>query len=313
MGTEVYRGIKGVDTSTSMFIDNPRRALEATNAVNRGKAPEEWMRIEMYAIRPNILDLVSDALKDPKYPPIPKGVTVEKIRKWQEEEFPNTYIERIHLPFGYNTADLWVRALGDLKHPRHFLWMEAMGAATNGYAIRLAKDLQDLQDKPVGISAHTNIIEGFAQEGKLSDIKNEVAFVLAESTVRSKTSVEMNQIDLYDPVAVAQLTKKYKLDGMVFGLDHAREQGVDIEQTITNGDVRKALHSIHLGERHHDLVAIGNEEFANFFAKAAKTEFHHPVRATLDYDPRKVKRMSYPEQLKLLTDTTAWIMSFQSQ
>lgn len=164
MTPEVFKGIKGVDISTSMFIHDPRRAFEVTNAVNIGKSKEEWVGIEMYPIRSRIIrDLLSDLVKEnPKYPPVPEGVTVEKIRLWQKE-LQNTYVARIHLPFAYDIADLWTRALGDLKHPRHFLWMEAMGAATNGYAIKLAQDLQDLQDKPVGITAHTNIIEGLAR------------------------------------------------------------------------------------------------------------------------------------------------------
>src|SRR5947207_1413432 len=99
MSQEIHKGIQGVDTSTAMFIHNPKLAFEATDKINQGKPREAWMGIEMYPIRGQgihgIREMLTPLTRENSAFPLPAGVSTEKIREWQKE-FPNTYVTRIH-------------------------------------------------------------------------------------------------------------------------------------------------------------------------------------------------------------------------
>lgn len=312
MNKEVYTGVNKVDITIAGFLGNPKRAFEITNELNKDKPEEEWMMIEIYPILDkNLLRILSGlANKIKGLPPVPSGITIEQVHQWREE-LPNTRIIRVHLPFAYNKTDLWFRALGDLKNPRHFLWMYALGAAINKKGIELAQKLEELQDRKVGISAHTNIIKGFSRDGKLEEVKSAVSgSILVESSGRAKSSIIKDMSHFFDPVMVATIAEEYGLDGILFGVDHAVTEEVDLEEAIEKPIVKRTIQAMHISGPHHDLIGIGDERLINFLHALGKVEFPHDVRAAIDYDPRKIKKQDASVQLETIKYARDFILNY---
>lgn len=315
MNKERYTGVSKVDITTAGFIGNPKRAFEITNELNKGKPEAEWMEIEIYPILDKNLLRRLGGLTDKArgLPPVPRGITVEQVCQWRKEH-PNTKIIRVHLPFAYDVPDLWHRALGDLKNPRHFLWMYALGAAENEKGIELAGKLEELQDREVGISAHTNIIKGFSRDGKLEEIKSAVSGpILAESSGRAKSSIIKDMRQFCDPAVVASIAEECGLDGILFGVDHAVAEGVDLEEVIQNPIVIRTIRAMHISEEHHDLIGIGNERLIRFLGALGAIEFPHDVRAAIDYDPRKIKKLDVSSQMEIIREARDFILNQQNK
>ena len=315
MSREVYTGVRGIDITTAGFIYNPKRAFEITNELNRNQPEDKWMEIEIYPILDKkplaLLNFLTKRVK--RLPPTPEGVTVEQVFAWQKE-LPKTKVIRVHLPFAYDVPDLWYRALGDLKNPRHFLWMYALGAAVNKKGIELAQKLEELQDRKVEISAHTNIIKGFSRDGKLEEVKSAVSgSILVESSGRAKSSIIKDNRQFCDPVIVASIAEEYGLDGILFGVDHAVTEEVDLEEAIENPIVKRTIQAMHMSGPHHDLIGVGDEKLTDFLRLVGEIEFeHHNVRAALDLDPRKLKMLSPKAQLEQIRHSRDWILEQQN-
>ncbi|MEK7534517.1 MAG: hypothetical protein AAB600_04225 [Patescibacteria group bacterium] len=315
MSKEVYTGVRGIDVTTAGFIHDPKRAFEITNELNNNQPKDKWMEIEVYPILDKkplaLLNVFTKRVK--RLPPTPEGVTVKQIFAWQKE-LPNTKVIRVHLPFAYDVPDLWCRALGDLKNPRHFLWMYALGAAVNKKGIELAQKLEELQDREVGISAHTNIIKGFSRDGKLEEVKSTVSgSILVESSGRAKSSIIKDMRYFCDPAMVASIAEKFNLDGILFGVDHAITEGVDVEAAIENPIVKRTIQAMHISGPHHDLIGVGDERLINFLRILGEIEFPHDVRVAIDYDPRKIKKQSTSVQLETVRYARDFILNHQNK
>ncbi len=317
---ETYLGIQGVDLTTAMHLFRPQDTFALADRLNGGKPRDQWTQIEIYPTIGRVLfEPVRNAAKAIGLQlPMTPSVTEKDVRKWQKE-YPNTKVARVHLPFSYNLAELWHRPFFGEKGLKdkiyQIAWIMYFGAATNLRGLELAKTLEDQQ---VGVNAHTNVLEGFAKDGKLNEIKQTIPFVLAENERRYKSPILGDKKAMYDPaVIVDRIVKRYGLNGLVLGVDHGFGQGLDMTDTLVKDSVRKQIRAMHLAKTNpgaqHVIIAIGDKQFEEFLRKAAVTPFTTPVRAALDYGPETMKGKSGEAQLKLVRDTIDWIMATQNK
>lgn len=306
-----HEGIHGVDISSAGFMHNPERLFAVTNAVNEKEAKEKHMHIELYPFTDGIVNSVARAFPHLR---LPVGLNSDTLYEFKKK-YPHAQVARVHLPFAYNNKDWLTRAFSDIKKPpaffRHFLWRASLGVAKDN-GISLAAQIQNMQDSEVMVSGHANVIAGFAQDNTLMDFKNAVSGVLVESAGKEKTAIPMDSGKLYDPRLTAEMVTQYDLAGLVFGIDHALENGDDVSALLKNADVRQTTHNIHLAGPHHDIVTIGDERFTTILQQIAMTSFAHPLRTTLDYNPHTMPQ-STQEQVTLLKNTRDWIFSTQTR
>lgn len=311
-------GIQGVDLTTAGHLFNPEVTFWLANELNRGKPQKEWTQIEVYPTldrKPLALARIISERFGLELP-IPPGVTEEKIRTWQGK-YPNTKVSRVHLPFSYNVYELWHRFLvgerenGVKQQVFQLLWIVYFGAAVNRKGIELAKSLSDQE---AGIIAHPNVVEGFAKDGKLEGVKRGIAFVLTENERNYSSPILRDRRAIYDPaVVVKNIVERYALDGLVLGVEHGFQEGLDMEGIIGNDSVREHTRAMHLAGPHHDVIAVSGINYKRFLERVAKTPFKHSVRAALDYSPFVFLHLSLSEQFELVRDTVDWILRTQKE
>lgn len=322
MEKKAYTGIQGVDITTAGHLFNPQKTFALANEFNRGNPPESWMKIEVYPtvdrLPLRLLRRFFDRVGLPQL--TPPGISEKDVREWQRE-YPNTRVSRVHLPFSYNPLEAWWRVsiaelgngLSGLKeHGFHFAWMMFLGTAVNQKGLDLARALQDQQ---VGITAHPNIIEGFAKDNHLDDLKKGVAFVLAENERPYDSPILRDRKAIYDPLTVIdRIVKKYGLDGFLLGIDHEYQGRFDKTELLSREAIREQTQALHLGSgSHHDVLGFGDEKMQRFFEELGRTPFQHPVRAALDYNPLIFGRMSPGQQLQSVREAIAWINNSQGK
>lgn len=319
--SEAQEGIQGVDITTAGHLFNPKDTFALTEELNKGKNPDDWAQIEVYpTLEHKPLALIRALSKRFGLElPIPPGVTEQQIRDWQKE-YSHTKVARVHVPFSYNRHELFQRATpfiggerdNGLKQTAYqILWMFYFGAATNMKGVELARGLADQE---VGINAHANVIEGFAKDQNLGQLKDSVAFVLAENERKYNSPILKDPESIANPIAVIRnIVDKYDLDGLVFGVDHALEQGMDPTAMLQDPSIKRATTAMHLAQSHHDVLAVGSNDFERFLEQASRTKFDHPVRAALDYNPMVMSKLSGSQQLELVRDTIDWITKTQKK
>lgn len=316
---EAHFGIQGVDLTTAMHLFNPEQAFALADQLNKNRPDHLRASIEVYptigraVLEPARKGAASLGLQLPMTP----TVSVDQIRQWQKQ-YPLARVSRIHLPFSYNAAELWHRPFfgekGLKDRAYQIAWILYFGAATNEKGIKIAEELSK-DGQEVGINAHTNVIEGFARDGRLEEIKQRIPFVLAENERRYNSPILKGEA-IWNPVVIVdRIIKRYGLDGLVLGVDHGFGQGLDMTGALNTKGIREQTRAMHLAKTNpgvqHDLIAVGDRQFEGFLRRSAITSFSNPVRAALDYGPETMKGKSGQEQVGLIRETIDWIMSIQ--
>lgn len=186
------------------------------------------------------------------------------------------------------------------------VWMMTFGGAENMYGVELAEQIQ------AGINAHANVVTGLALDGKLDRLKHSVPFIISEVEEMHRTPLLQNPEAFGVPtIAIKEIVEKYKLDGILLGLDHM-DPSVDLKTELQNAKVRQYTRVLHIGGNDgHDIVAVGNEQFNRYLAQIAQTPFDNQVRAALDYNPLEMRKLSGNQQIELVKNTITWIMRSQ--
>ncbi len=308
--TERYRGIQGVDITTGMNIFQPENSFRLAHELN--KAGHD-VKIEVYPTldRRVISHIRTIGKKLGIGLPIPPGVTEPDIRKWQEK-YPNSEVTRVHLPFSFNNAELWWLVMDPKTEPiarfHHLAWIAFIGGAQNMKGVEMA---EKLADQNTGLTVHTNVIEGLAKTGKLEAVKRRVAFVLAENGMPYRSPVLKNKDAISDPATIMrEIVRRYDVDGILLGADHLVAQGLMPHESLFNPTVVSGIRAMHLAEPKHDAMKAGRSSYEQFLRAAGDTEFHAPVRATLDFKPTGEP---FQDQVKTIGRTIDWIMRTQGR
>ncbi len=312
MGTDRNEttGIENYELTTSGFLFNPKEAFSIAHELNKDLKENERITLEIYpTLDRGILGTVRGIGERFGYQlPIPPTVDEDAVRSWQKE-FPLAQVSRVHLPFSYNKHELLTRPIDEKglgRKVRSMPWIVYFGAATNKKGIELAQALD------ADITAHTNVVEGFAQDGKLDELTVPGLHVLAENEMEYDSPILKDKRAISDPIYIAEnIVEKYNLDGLLLGLDHALEQGVDIHKVLDTPSIHKHTRAIHLADVNHGAVITGNEQIEKLIQHIGRTTFDHPVRAALDLNPLELGKLTERERFQLIKSTIDWIKDNQ--
>lgn len=275
---EKHKGLSGVDITTVGFLSQPEQAFAITDNLNREALANNPMKIELM----HPLDTPANRSAQRVLSFLPQPYNAKDIKKFQHE-YPDSKISHVHLPFRANQQDTW-RGFASYvleRDPRelvlHAAFLGLFGTAGNRKGIDLAENLQ------VGINAHANVIEFFGQTGKLEDIKQRVPFVFVESTKPGPTYL-VSQAEMSDPTLVAKRAERFKLSGMIFGLDHFQEtDDIDrLDEVLHDEGVRRTIQRVHIANPDHGHLDVNDQNFTHLLHKLRDSRFSHPVRAILD-------------------------------
>lgn len=305
-----------------MHLFDPESTFDLVNQLNINRPTHQQATIEIY---PTIGRVLLEPIRKGSAAlglqlPMTPNVTVDQIRTWQKK-YPLAKVSRVHLPFSYNNAELWHRPfLGEkgLKDRAYQIaWILYFGAATNERGINIAEQL-NADGQEVAVNAHANVLEGFARDGRIEELKQRIPIILAENERRYNSPIVKYQRLIWDPNLIREdLVEKYGLSGMLLGVDHGMTEGIDMQDTLKNPKIQQHVRAMHLAQTtkdaQHAVITVGDKKFSRFLEEAAKTPFQHKVRAALDYSPDTVKGLSGAQELELVRRTINWIMSTQSK
>lgn len=309
-------GIKGVDITTSGHLFSPQDTFALVHEINKDLPSDLQMEIELYTTlkRAPFAQFGNWSKKFGMQIPLPQGITAKDVLVWQKE-YPLAKVQRVHLPFDYNNQEL-IAGLNkgnilDPRENRQILWMIYFGGAKNMHGIQLAAQLE------VGINAHANVITGLALDNRLAEVKRNVPFIVTEVEKLHTTPLLRDQEAFGIPSeAVTRIVKRYGLDGILIGLDHL-DPNVNLEEELKNEDVRNYTRAMHLAGENHAVLTTGDKKTMDFLQTISRTPFAFnnkgKVKATLDYNPLQIRKMSGREQIKLVKATIKAIMTTQEK
>ncbi len=308
-----YDGIQNYDVSTASFLFRPEDAFALTNQLNIHLPKEEWVGIEVYPTLKRLSVLHAVSKRYGFVLPTPGGIDADDIERFLEK-YPNTKVERVHLPFSYNFRELMSMLTSKpqehefLSRAHHLVWMVYLGRAVNKKGIALADDLG------VGVTAHANVVNGFRAQGKLHELKQSgIPYILSETgqpyTMKYLRDSRMSASPSF---AIENVVQPAGIDGILMGVDHGLEKGVDLGSELDSKSVQDNVWAMHLSGSRHGLIAAGDRRLASFLQKTAQTSFAHPVRGVIELNPNLIKRFSRDEQLEVFRNAIAFVRNIQA-
>lgn len=329
------RGIQHIGVSTSGWLSNPEQLFEHMDRVNeeRAKNGKKGLIMEIYpTYRPKSLNRAAEVTGM-----IPPTVDSDYVIK-QLSKYPGVIISLVHLEFNLDCLEEIKRlAIGEEFFPsvpgnvpvdrlvmgfkqRFYqgVFMVVMGPAEKNRGVNMAKELHSEIGK-VGISAHPNVIEGFALRYELDNIMNGVAFTYAENERPFGHSPHMGRFErmgvkskeaVSDPeIILREIVERYRLDGLVYGADHIEQTRANLVEKYLL--VAKAVRVIHVAgseaKNVHTLPKTGNSEMEELLTTATSTYHNNDLAVILDVSPLVVKKMSQEDQLNVIRSFTSWI------
>jgi hypothetical protein len=256
---ERFRGFQKVDVTTAYCLLNPKNAFKLTHELNTGRKRKDWISIELYPIR---------------------GLTSHHVNEWQKE-YPNTHVNRVHLPFSYNSQELLHRAFlgerenGITQQAYQLMWLAIFGTAVNKNAIMLAKDLH------AGITVHPDVIEGFRRNRKLNLFKDIPVYVENERPFKHPI---LDTSIISDPLTIIENLPRWHAQGLLWGVDHCISINTNLLDFLYHPDIREYTYAIHIAGPHHGIIS-GQQSIADFLEESQKVTFAHSVGVALDIGP----------------------------
>jgi len=342
--TKVYRGIQDIELTTSGWLFTPESAFAIVHELNKKRRTEgkPLIKLEVYStLRPKILEMLSGlagrtALKKIEQfipPTITSDVVANYLRK-----YPEAVVSDIHPEFNFSRAEEFLRmtigedllpktasdeikdrmALGIKQRGYQAAWALFFGPASSGRGVNVAEEL-NREYGYIGLTMHPNLVEGFAGQRKLEDIKRGVYRLLAETERPYNYSPHLprgakGRRLLSDPETVRQeIVLKYNLDGMVLGADHMLERGEDPTPAYKKtADITRKIHiSGGRDGKPHQPISVGQADVEYLLKAIANISHEKRLSVALDYNPLEIKRLSSESQLDLIRETIKWIESTQ--
>lgn len=277
-----YLGFQNSEVTTSAWLKRPEEVFAIVDELNKGIPKEQRHGIEIY----------------PMYFPLPgitERITPEKVAKWLKR-YPNAQVDRVHLNFNYDWQELFWRAFGNSKESlgrryKRVADMVGTGPATNNNGLHLARELTYIQDRPVGVNVHSNVLAGFVKERRLGELREGgVSPVLVENE-HPFNSPRLTPEQISNPLVIKEeMVKRYNLDGMLLGIDHLATEGRDpfpiLEQTA---DVVRA---VHVADRMHRVLDFEDPQTRKLFDGLSKIRFSNPLSCAIDYSVSSLHGMT---------------------
>ncbi len=345
--TEEFFGVQTWGATTAAWLFNPVEGLEVISEINKNR--DQKLVVELYAthfplfLRGRLPQSAIKALE--KF--TPPDLTTDDIDHFSEK-FKNVPIEAVHGEFNYSFWEEIFRIIfgeeffpkvaeGNLKdravltamnRAYQGAWMLFFGQARRKGAAELAAYLNEQSTTPSGIvlNLHTNIIQGFAQDGELGNVRESVSEILAEperpylSPVMISLSRELG-IPLKELVSNPSIIKEHIIDrypevgGMTFGADHLLPQGID--PSVSFKEVLDVVHSIHMaggeGSEAHTAVDFEDPNTERFLKTLFTSPHSQPMTLYLDLNPELMKDLSFKEQVQFIEETIDELEDLQKE
>ncbi|MDD3531878.1 MAG: hypothetical protein PHR64_03225 [Candidatus Shapirobacteria bacterium] len=339
-----YTGVQGWGVTTSAWLFQPEKGLAIISQLNeeRESRDQDLIGVELYAthLPPAIRKTLPQSAIRTLEKHIPPDLTPEKALALIKK-FPNVPITEVHAEFNFSFwEEVYRTIIGEkffpevsdggitdrvklaLKNRRdQVAWMLFFGRATQMEAVDIASYLnQESQGQypnssGTGLNLHTNIVEGFAQQGRLNSVKSQVARVLAEperpyrSPIMRRLSHELNikgEQLISDPATIREhIVFRYGLDGLTLGVDHQLAQGTD--PTPSFRQVLDVVRNIHIaggkGSRLHTAIDFDDPNTRAFLSSLFTSRHQHPIKLFLDLNPLEMGKLSPEEQFELIAAT----------
>jgi len=349
-----YVGVQGWGVTTSAWLFQPEKCLAIVSQLNKEKdsKDQDLVGVELYAthLPPAIRKVLPKSAITALEKYTPPDLTPDKALDLTKK-FPNVPITEVHAEFNFSFwEEIYRTTIGEQFFPEvsdgkisdraklafknrvfQTAWMFFFGQATQGEAVDIASYLnQESQGKypnspGTGLNLHTNIVEGFAQQGRLERIKGRVARVLAEperpyrSPVMRRLSRELGikgEGLISDPATIREhIVFRYGLDGMTLGVDHQLAQGTD--PTPSFKKVLDVIRNIHIaggrGSQLHTAIDFDDPNTQKFLNSLFTTRHQHPVRLLLDLNPLEMGRLNQEEQFESIKTTIGRLEDLQKK
>ncbi len=291
MGSE-----RRVELTSSAWLFQPEGLFAVAGKINKDRPINEQIAVELYPVHYfNGLPLG------------PGRINEDKIRSWQRE-YGSVPVERIHLPFHYSLPLAFknyfytsvFKEPGSLKDRVIASAVSAMTTTVqNRFATRMAGNLE------AGLNAHVNIIEEAGKRGSLAKIRGGAKYIWVENDLdyprKRPKQIEKER----DPRRPLEVVKKYGLEGVIMGVDHAYRAGVDPYRDFIDleGEFKKHLRTLHLSgtKGDHGLIEKDDVDFWDFM-NFVKGKISEDVRFCLDLNPFEMGKKTRDEQIDYVRD-----------
>ncbi len=304
------RGVSGFEISSSGHLFDPEQLFGIVNQLNINTPEDKQLKIELYAThRLPGMAYIEDIRKRAGIGlPIPPQVDASYV-KGMQEQYPLANVSRIHAPFTYNTQETLQKPFAEkgMAKARSVLYAVIFGSAKNMHAVDVAHDLST-PEHPVDLNAHVNIIEGFARDNRLDELRNPHALLLVENETEKSVN---NGISTLDPrYVVEQVILPHNLDGLVHGYDHDASK---FAEQMTDPLIQKHLKSIHFADKGHKMMNIDDPRIEQFMKILANIPFAKPVTVTFDLNPLEVGKLTPRAQFDYIKRVTEKMRRIQEE
>lgn len=352
--TLLYAGVQAWGVTTSAWLFKPEGCLDLVSKLNeeRDSTAKNLIEVELYAthLPPAIRKALPKSAIRALEKHAPPDLTPDRVSNLLKK-FPNVPITKVHGEFNFSFwEEVYRTIIGEKFLPEvmeggiidkaklglknrvyQAAWMVFFGQAVQGEAVNIAAYLnQELQGKHpntggTDLNLHANIVEGFAQQGRLKDVKKQVARVFAEperpykSPIMRRLSRKLGiqSEDLVaDPATIKKhIIMRHGLDGMTLGVDHQLAQGVD--PTPSFRQVLDVIYNIHIaggkGSQLHTAINFDDPNTKTFLSNLFTSRHQQPITLFLDLNPLEMGKLDQEEQFKSIENTINKLEDLQKE
>lgn len=281
--TYPYRGIQGIEISSSGFLFDEKGLYEMVRELNKNRPKKDLIKIEL---NPN-LHLINN----------PKLISLY--------EDGQRLTKTIHFPNSYD--------LRDFKEPfRVYNLKQKISAQAFRIIFGYAQDKRFsklAKDRELEINLHPNVAEAFKKSGELENLKNNAPAIYVENTTPFPSYWIEDKRILFDPNLLKKYILENHLSGLTLDTDHLKkiwykkikdyENGFNLIPTIHNN--RDVISRIHLSgdKKEHGFLTSDDPFFINFLDKVSQISSHRPLVIVFEENPFEVLKLTSSQKLKI--------------
>ncbi|OGD86291.1 hypothetical protein A2870_01685 [Candidatus Curtissbacteria bacterium RIFCSPHIGHO2_01_FULL_41_11] len=273
-----------VEVTSAGWIHRPKQFCEVIGNINRKLPPEHQVRVEFYPGH------------WPVGLPMPGAISAERIHAWEREYGPIP-VERFHMPFHYNLSSQIIYFSKSLRRWRRDWLGKGKAAAIalvtgnvfNHHVNRMAKEFD------AGLNVHGYVAETAVERGDLNKLMAGSRYIYVENDSKRRGQGREGMIDTRDPQRAIDLVIEHDFGGMIWGVDHDFQFGINPCETFDKFEdqFRKHLRVIHLSgsSGDHSLIYQSDKKFWEFVGYISK-RLDCGVVFCLDFNPLKMRKLS---------------------
>lgn len=124
-----------------------------------------------------------------------------------------------------------------------------------------------------------------------------------------KKGISRREVVSNPKIILKELVQRYRLDGLVYGADHALQTGNDL--AFEYGEVAESVRMVHVSGSEvksvHTVIGLDNTGLNRLIDKAAFSEHWGDLTVILDLNPLVVRGIKEEGQLNMIRNYVRWI------